>query len=502
MNKTTAENVRLSAFSSRLGLFLSVLGIAIGTGNIWRFPRIAASSAGPEGAGAFLLVWVLFLFLWSLPLIVAEYALGRLTGKSVITSFTRVGGEKQTWKGGFVVVVAVAIMAYYGVITGWCWRYFGMAVTFSLPETYEAAQTSWNLFQSGWMPMVFQAAVFVVAGIVVSGGIRWIERISLVMVPALVLVMVVMLIRAVTLPGSFNGIKYLFAFNASDLWNYRIWMEALTQNAWDTGAGWGLILSYAAFAGSKDQIVKNAFRTGISNNLMSIIAGITIFATVFSTLSLSGYDQNGIANVLKEGGPASTGLTFMWMPVLFAEIPGGTFLSIIFFGGLSMAAFTSFISMVQLGSRTLIELDFHPKKGLWALISIAFFAGAFSATDVNVLANQDFVWGLGLMVSGLFIAGIIVKYGADKFATEAINTVAEDIKAGTFWIISMKFLVPLQALILLGWWFYRSIYEFTPDAWLNPLVSYSLANVLMYWGIAMIVLFAVNKWLANKTNHA
>ncbi len=105
-------------FSSRLGMLLSVLGIAVGTGNIWRFPRIAAQNAGEDGAGAFLLVWLLFLFTWSVPLIIAEYALGRKGRMGVVGTFARVAGARFAWMGGFVGVVATAIMFYYSVVAG------------------------------------------------------------------------------------------------------------------------------------------------------------------------------------------------------------------------------------------------------------------------------------------------------------------------------------------------------------------------------------------------
>ena len=99
-------------FSSKLGLILSVLGIAIGTGNIWRFPRIAAQNGGETGAGAFLVAWISFLFLWSVPLIIAEYGIGRNGRKGIIGSFSELIGKKKGWMGGFIGFVATAIMFY------------------------------------------------------------------------------------------------------------------------------------------------------------------------------------------------------------------------------------------------------------------------------------------------------------------------------------------------------------------------------------------------------
>src|SRR5699024_4465042 len=114
-------------------------------------------------------------------------------------------------------------------------------------------------------------------------------------------------------------ITYFFTPNWSSLGEPQIWIEALTQNAWDTGAGWGLILTYAAYMRVKDDITVSAFQTGVANNIVSIIAGVTIFSAVFAILG-SSMNQSEIMGIMQEAGPASTGLTFMWLPQLFNEM--------------------------------------------------------------------------------------------------------------------------------------------------------------------------------------
>ena len=139
-------------FSSRLGLLLSVLGIAIGTGNFWRFPRIAAQAGGDQGAGAFLVAWVVFLFLWSIPLIIAEYCLGRASRQGTVGAFTTLVGPRYSWMGAFVAFVTAAITFYYSVVVGWCIYYFVMMVTMPLPTTTEAAMATWNGLQGSMWP--------------------------------------------------------------------------------------------------------------------------------------------------------------------------------------------------------------------------------------------------------------------------------------------------------------------------------------------------------------
>ena len=136
-NLDTSINQR---FSSRWGLLLSVLGIAVGTGNIWRFPRIAAQNGGADGAGAFLVAWLAFLFLWSIPLIITEYIIGRKYRSGVIGAFIKTAGEKFAWMGAFVAFVAAAITFFYSVVVGWCIYYFIQMLINPLPMTTEVSQ--------------------------------------------------------------------------------------------------------------------------------------------------------------------------------------------------------------------------------------------------------------------------------------------------------------------------------------------------------------------------
>jgi len=118
-------------FSSRFALIVSTLGIAVGTGNIWRFPRIVAQNGG----GTFLIPWLIFLFLWSLPLIIAEFAIGKHTRSSPVLALSKLAGKKFMWMGGFVAFVSTAIMFYYAVVTGWCLNYFISSVSGNLLST-------------------------------------------------------------------------------------------------------------------------------------------------------------------------------------------------------------------------------------------------------------------------------------------------------------------------------------------------------------------------------
>lgn len=486
-------------FSTKLGLIVSVLGIAIGTGNIWRFPRIAAQNGGETGAGAFLVAWLCFLFLWSIPLIIAEYGIGRNGRKGIIGSFSDLIGKRKGWMGGFIGFVATAIMFYYSVVAGWCLYYLFQSLTSSLPSTYEASLQLWDNYHTAGLPVITHAIIMVFGGWVVMKGISSIERINKILIPSLLVVLFVSLIRALTLEGSMDGIRYLFTPDWSTLSSPKIWLEALTQNAWDTGAAWGLILTYGAYMRKQDDITISAFQTGIGNNTISLLAAIIIFSTVFGTLGSTMSDSE-ILDVMKTSGPASTGLTFIWMPQLFASMGGGGIFSILFFLGLTFAAFSSLISMIELAVKVFVDTGISRKQATLWISGIGFLFGIPSALNLTFFANQDFVWGVGLMVSGAFISYAVISFGAKDFRLKLVNSSESKTKLGSWWDIIVKYLIPVQVITLLSWWLYLSATEYAPDTWYNPLSPFSVSTVILQWILALSIVWFFNKRMQPKNN--
>ncbi|MCR9166207.1 MAG: sodium-dependent transporter [Nannocystaceae bacterium] len=481
-------------FKSRWGLILSVLGIAVGTGNIWRFPRIAAQNGGDTGAGAFLVAWIVFLFVWSVPLIIAEYALGRAARKGVVGTFVHHGGSKRAWMGGFVALTATAIMFYYSVVAGWCVHYLGASLLHDLPTTTEASTKVWESFQTSGLPLLFHGLAMLASVLVVRRGVTSIEKLNRILVPTLLGVVVLCMLRTLLLPGSFAGIAYLFTPQWSQLGQANVWLEALTQNAWDTGAGWGLILSYAAYMSARHSVVKNALITGLTNNVVSLIAAITVFGTVFSVLGAE-MSRPEILAVMKDSGPASTGLTFIWMPQLFARMALGKPLSVLFFLGLSFAALSSLLSMVELAARTLVDHGIERGRAVVITGLVGFLLGVPSALDLDILGNQDFVWGVALMISGLFVALLARDAGLETIRQRLAARDGEW-DPGRAWVFILKYAVPTLAVVLLAWWLYLSATAYAPDTWWNPLDTYSVATCVMQWGVAIGVLVAVGRKLA------
>jgi NSS family neurotransmitter:Na+ symporter len=477
-------------FTSRWGLILSALGISIGTGNIWRFSRIVAQNGG----GSFLIPWVIFLFIWSVPLIITEFALGKNSRKGPIGSFIKTAGSKYGWMGGWIAFVSTAIMFYYAVITGWCFYYLYSTVSGSLLSTPDHLQF-WNQFSTSSLPVFFNFIALAVASVVVFRGVsNGIEKVNKVLISFLFIIIIILLVRAVSLPGAIEGLKYFFTPKAEYLLDYKVWLNALTQNAWDTGAGWGLIMTYAVYMKKQEDISINAAIMGFGNNSVSLMAGMIIFSTVFALGSGDPLSQ------ISQSGPANTGLTLIYLPKLFSNLSDSYsvnyFFTTIFFLALSFAALTSLISMVELASKSISDFGINKKKAIIIVSIIGFAFGIPSALDIRFLLNQDWVWGMALILSGAFISFAVIKYGVNKFRVELINGEGSDIKIGKWYNFIIKYLIPIQAIVLIIWWLSSSISW--DKEFLNPFHSENFATCVFQWTIVLVSLFLLNKKL-NKS---
>ncbi len=471
-------------FTSRFGLIAATLGMAIGAGNIWRFPRIAG-----EYGGAFLIPWLIFLFLWSMPLLMVEFSLGKTYRLGVLAAFRKVLGERFTWVGWFVAFCTSAIMFYYSVVSGWSLKYALLALSGNLVSLPDPA-AYWNDFTGGPEPLYYHlVALFLAGSIIYSGVVKGIERFSKVIIPLLYLLLLVSAVKAVSLSGASTGLSYLFAFEFSDLLNYKVWLEGLSQSAWSTGAGWGLILTYAIYARARENVTQNVFITGIGNNLASILAALAIIPTVFA-LSATVAD----ATTALEAG--NQGLAFIVIPQLFSHMPGGALFAAVFFLALFFAALSSLLAMLELATRLLIDFGLNRRKAVLAIVALTAVAGAPSALSLEVFNNQDWVWGVGLMVSGFFFTLVAIKMGVDFFMPQWFPG-----QQGRGWLsTALKLLfyviLPLEFVAMLVWWLYQST---TWDEHIWSLGNiYSLGNTFLQWGVILLLGMVFNKVMNKK----
>jgi NSS family neurotransmitter:Na+ symporter len=470
-------------FSSRWGIILAGLGMAVGTGNLWRFPRVAAQNGG----AAFLIPWIIFLFVWSLPLLIAEFSIGRGTRRGVAGAFSRLIGGRFAWMGGFVAVTTVMILFYYSVVTGWTLKYFLATLTGQLVGVTPGAY--WSGFLASWQPVFFHVVAALAGMLIIQRGVvRGIELANRLMIPALFVLLAVAVGRSITLPGSARGLEFLFNPDLSSLANYRIWLEALTQSAWSTGAGWGLILTYGTYLKSNEDVVLNSTAIGLGNNSASLLAGIAILPVAFAVLPT---DQ-----ALDAMAAGNEGLMFIWVPQLFAEVPAGALILPLFFLALFFAALSSLIAMIELATRILMDGGIARGKAVRLVTGAVIVLGLPSAMSRDIFNNQDWVWGLALMISGLFISQAVRIYGTRAFCREYVN-VPGGLHAGRAYRFVITWVVPVEFVLMFGWWMYQAITVYDPEGWWNPARVHSVGTCAVQWGAALALLLVFNRKVAS-----
>lgn len=486
-------------FSSRWGIILASLGMAIGAGNLWRFPRLAG-----QYGGTFIILWIVFLFIWSIPLLLAEFSIGKKYKKGVIGSYAQLAGEKFTWMGFFITICTLGIAFYYSIVTAWALRYFGFSLgdlfsSVSLKETLETNPEYLNEFwasisNGNWVTICLYIFNVLLGVFVLSKGIqKGLEKANRILIPSLFVLLLIIAAIALNMENGVLGLEYMFTINWDDFANSRIWIEALTQSAWSTGAGWGLMMTISSYSRKNEEVTLNTFISAFGNNTASLVAGMAILPAVFA--SAPSYD--GAVAYLQSGNQA---LTFTIIPKLFSTFKGGTILSLIFFAALFLAAFSSLLPMIELFTRNLHDLGFSRKNAMTRVVIFFIIFGFPSAYSLDFFSNQDWVWGVGLIVTGLFILFAVVKAGAKKFKEELVDEDSDFKVSSRYFVICMTGNIAL-ALFLIYWWLSQGYSEypwFDANGNWNLFDVYSNASILTQWIGVMLIGFLMNKFLYNK----
>ncbi|MEQ9468324.1 MAG: sodium-dependent transporter [Ekhidna sp.] len=485
-------------FSNRWGIVLAALGMAIGAGNLWRFPRLAG-----QYGGSFILLWILFLFIWSIPLLLSEFAIGKKFKSGVIGSFARFAGKKYTWMGFFITICTLGIAFYYSIVTAWSFRYMAFSVgnifkEATLQETLQSNPDYLNNFWKGisngdWTTViVYICVIFLAAFILIRGVKNGLEKANKLLIPSLFVLLVIIVFVALNMEGGVRGLEYMFAIDTSLFGDPTIWIEALSQSAWSTGAGWGLMMTLSAFSRDNEDVTLNTFIGAFGNNTASLLAGMAILPAVFA---LSASETEAIS-YLQSGNQA---LTFTIIPMLFANVPGGDYLSALFFLALFVAAFSSLLPMFELFLQNVADLNISKRKTLiFVIISFVIF-GFPSAWSLNFFSNQDWVWGVGLIVTGLFILIAVAMNNPTRFKESTIDVGSDMVLPSGFfkWAILLNIGV---GFFLIYWWLSQdySATWFNEEGKWDLFGTYSNASTITQWGTVIVVGVLLNGYLYKK----
>jgi neurotransmitter:Na+ symporter, NSS family len=471
-------------WGSRLAILVAAVSMAVGTGNIWRFPRVASE----WGGGAFLIAITVGLVLWAIPLLMSEFLMGSKSRLGNIGAFRDFMGPRNTWAGAFMACVTIGIMFYYAVVAGWCIRYFLVAATGSI-EPGINGQEYWDAFIANPVETIgFHAAAVGFSALVVFQGIKGgLERVLKLFLPALLIILLILAFRAFTLPGSEEGFRYLFIPEWDRLLSGRLWLEAFTQVAWSTGAGWGLLMVYAVYAREKEDIAVNSGIIAFSDVLVGFVAAAIVLGTLFAVAPTADFAEEALAS-------GNVGLTFIYIVDLLATMPGARILAPLFFLALSLAAISSLIALFELGTTNLMNFGVDRRRAAGWVGIAAFLFGIPSAISITFLDNQDWVWGVGLLISGLLTALAMMKYGVEKARTEINET--SDLHVGRWWSVTI-FLIPLLFLAIFGWSVVQSVI-WNPDTWWHPFETFSTGTMVLQWGILFAIVFSLNRFLTER----
>ena len=483
-------------FSSRWGLLCTILGMAVGTGNIWRFPREVASNNG----GAFILICFLALFIWAVPLICAESVFGKKTRMANAGAFKALLGEKYAWVGAFCAMVCIMLGCYYVVVLGWVSKYLVLIFTGFLDavraggtdfatEFFKGFATTAPAYEA-WAWFAFAIAL---SAVIIFRGIQGgIETANKSMIPAVFILLAALLVRVVMLPGAWKGFEYMFHVDPKDFLNPRIWLAAFTQAAWSSGAGWGMFHVYYVYAAKDEDIELNSFTVTFGDMVAAMLAGMVVLPAVFA---LSPDPQA----VMKAG---ANGLTFVHLTNLFAHTSGGFIMAVLFFLALFSAALSSVIAMLETGTRNLIDMGFSRVKATMCVAIFFLFVGSFSALDNRVFENQEMVWGGGLLGVGLIYSLASLKYGVDKLWEEDIKP-CSDINVKWMWSC-IKFF-PFEFAFVWGWWMWDAA-SWYPGEWFKfwPITKYQYTpgSMVVEWGIIALICLMLNGFISKRLVHS
>ena len=361
--KVEAESIR--AKWSRTGFILVAIGSAVGLGNLWRFPYIV----GESGGGGFLLPFSIAFLLFAIPMMMMEFAAGRHYRKSVMGTLGSMRSRLRLL-GLLPVIITLGVFSYYLVITGWVLGYLVFSIT---------GYIDFRTFTSSYLPVLFFLCTLLITGFIVQFDVKTgIERVNRYLLPLLFVFLVVLLIKALTLPGVEEGIAYYLTIDFCSLSSPRIWVLAFGQAFFSLGVGYGILLTYGSYMLEDTDIPVSSGIIALADFLVAFTAGFIIFPIVFSY----GFSP--------ASGPE---LAFITLPAIFSNIFLGEILGPIFFLLLFIGAISSTISMMELGTATLTEeIHISRKFAVALLMGILILIGLPSAISYA---------GTGLELAGL-----------------------------------------------------------------------------------------------------
>jgi NSS family neurotransmitter:Na+ symporter len=435
-------------WASRIGFILAAAGSAIGLGNIWKFPYIT----GQNGGGAFVLVYLACIVLIGLPIMMAEFLIGRHAQRDAVGAFEVLEGSKSPWclVGWLAVAASFVLFSFYAVVAGWGFAYVFKSFTSGFAgQTPDQINAMFGQLVSNPIQVLSWQVAFVAAtALIVLGGVRGgIERWSKLLMPALFLLLTLLFIQGMLSPGAGRALGFMFRPDFTSLTPTSI-LEALGHAFFTLSLGAGSMITYGSYLDKKSDLFPLAIRITVLDTIVAIMAGLAIFPVVFA------------AGLEPGAGP---GLVFQTIPIVFAGLPFGNILSVIFFILLSVAALSSSISILGVSVAYLIDSRGWTRlRATFTLAAAAFTIGIPCALSFNRWAGLTPLFGktffdfYDMMVSSymLPLGGLLVAIYAGWFwksDEEKSELIGQSDRAWLFpvWHFVLRYIAPAAVMLVL-----------------------------------------------------
>ncbi|GGG27894.1 transporter [Lysinibacillus alkalisoli] len=427
-------------WSSKIGFILASAGAAIGLGAIWKFPYVV----GQSGGGAFFLLFVVFTMLIGLPMLIAEYIIGRGSGKEAVGAYRKLAPSSWMKQTGVLGVIGCALLlSFYAVVGGWIIVYVALGIFNQIignPMAYDALFG--YIITTPWITILGLFVFMLLNVIVIAAGIqKGIEKASKLLMPLLFLFFIILVIRSLTLPNAMEGVKFFLAPNFSNI-TWEAVLFALGQSFFSLAVGFSCMVTYSSFLSKKESIPNAATTVVVLNILVSFLAGLAIFPAVFSF------------NIEPDAGP---GLLFMILPTVFEQIPFGTGFLLLFLLLFLFATITSSFSMLEIIVSAFVEnRQTSRKKTTYAVGAVMFILALPSALSNGVLKDiilfnrnifdlTDFVVSNVLLPLGALLIAIFICWAIPKQQIKSEFLLGSKVSPQTFelWYRLMQYLVPI-----------------------------------------------------------
>jgi neurotransmitter:Na+ symporter, NSS family len=422
-------------WGSRIGFLLAAVGSAVGLGNMWRFSYATAE----HGGAAFVIFYIFLTFLIGVPIMIAEFGLGRSTRLSPIGALRAAGGSAWVPLGFLFVSAGLLILAYYSVIAGWVTRYAIEALISPFPAN---ADEYFGQVSSGVAPIIFHLVFMALVIFIVGSGVKkGIERASVIMMPVLALIIIGLAIWAVSLPGAGEGYRFYLTPSFEELLSMETVASASSQAFFSLSLGMGAMLTFASYLQRDTDLPREATVIALSDFGVAFVAGLVVFPVIFAL---------GLQNAV---GESTLGALFIALPGAFQAMGGtGHFVGALFFAALFIGAITSGVALLEVVTASVIdEYRFDRRKAALVTGVVIALLGIGPASSLNVLGAFDAVASeVFLPLGGLGLA-MLVGWGPPSKRIEAFaegaSPFVRSIMGG--WVWTLRVIVPPFLVVVL-----------------------------------------------------